>query len=115
MSLIRNQLAKEARYDVRVAAIGLLLFFALMLALPRSAFWFYFVPLVAFWIRYIVVRDRRDAALLRAELAASGGSSAPGAYRSEAGICISDGTHQVLIARDQSEALLQLPNFVGHK
>jgi hypothetical protein len=84
-----------------------------MLALPRSAFWFYCVPMAAFWIRYILVRDRRDEALLRAELAATGGSSAAGCYRSEAGICISDGTHHVLVAREKPDPLLQLPHIVG--
>lgn len=108
------QLAKEARYDVRVAVIGLVLFFGCMLALPRSAFWFYFVPLAAFWIRYIFVRDRRDA-LLRASLTASGRGSTTRCYRSEAGICITDGTHHVLVARDQPDALLQLPYIVGNK
>jgi hypothetical protein len=111
MSVFQNQLAKEARYDVRVAIVWLVLFFGLMLILPRGAFWYYFVPMVAFWFRYIFVRDRRDEALLRAELAASGWSSAAGCYRSEAGICISDGTHHVLVARDQPDALLQLPHI----
>lgn len=111
MSPIREQLAKEARYDVTVAIVGLVLFFGLMLALPREAFWFYFVPMAAFWIRYLLVRNRRDEALLRAELAASGGSRTPGCYRSEAGIHIADGTHHVLIPRDQPDTLLQLPHI----
>ena len=109
------QLAKEARYDVIVAGVGLVLFFGCMIALPRSWFWFYFVPMAAFWIRYIFVRDARDEALLRADLAASGGSGAPGCYRSQAGICISDGTHQVLIARQKLQPLLQLPHIVRDK
>jgi hypothetical protein len=113
MSPIQEQLAREARYDVRVAAIGLVIFFSCMLTLPRSAFWFYFVPLAAFWFRYLWVRDRRDEALLRADGATGSGSSAAGCYRSEAGICISDGTHHVLIPRDQPDAPLQLRHIVG--
>jgi len=114
MSPIQNQLAKEARYDVIVALTGLVLFFLCMLALPRSWFWFYFVPMVAFWIRYLIVRDRRDEALLRAELAASGRTSAAGCYRSEAGICITDGTQHVLVLRDKGDPLLQLTH-VGRR
>jgi hypothetical protein len=109
---LHPQIEREARYDVYVAVIGLLLFFGCMLALPRSWFWFYFVPMAAFWVRYLFVRDSRDEALLSTDLAASGGSGAAGCYRSEAGICISDGTHQVLIAREQPQALLQLPDVV---
>lgn len=115
MSPFQEQLAKEARYDVIVAAVGLVLFFGCLLILPRSAFWFYFLPMAAFWIRYIVVRDRRDEALLRADVAADGGRSAAGAYRSEAGICISDGTHQVLVARQNVQAPLQLPQIIRSK
>jgi len=115
MTPVQNQLAKEARYDVIVALTGLALFFLCMLALPRSFFWFYFVPMVAFWIRYLIVRDRRDEALLRAELAASGRSSTPGCYRSEAGICITDGTQHVLVLRDNPQATLQLPHIVGNE
>lgn len=110
-----QQLAKEARYDVIVATVGLVLFFGCMLILPRSAFWFYTVPLVAFWIRYIFVRDRRDEALLAAELAASGGAGAAGCYRSEAGICITDGTHHVLVARQDAQPPLQLTHVVRRK
>lgn len=113
MSPIQMQLAKEARYDVRVAAIGLVLFFGCMLLLPRDWFWFYFVPMAAFWVRYIFVRDARDEALLSADVAASGGGSAAGCYRSEAGICITDGTHHVLVARDNPNAALQLTHIVG--
>lgn len=115
MSPFQNQLAKEARYDVRVALIGLALFFGCMLTLPRSFFWFYFVPMAAFWIRYILVRERRDEALLRAELAASGGRSAAGCYASEAGICITDGTHHILVARNDVKSTLQLPNIIRGK
>jgi hypothetical protein len=115
MPTIQDQLEKEAGYDVRVAIVGLILFFGCMLILPRSAFWFYFVPLAAFWIRYILVRERRDEALLRADVAASGRSSTAGCYRSEAGICITDGTHHVLVARDNVQAPLQLPYIVGRK
>jgi hypothetical protein len=115
MTPARNQLAKEARYDVKVAVVGLALFFGCLSILPRSAFWFYFVPLAAFWFRYLWVRNRRDDALLRADLAADGGLGAAGCYRSEAGICITDGTHHVLVARDDAKPPLQLPHIVGRK
>ena len=111
MNSARNQLAQEARYDVRVAVVGIALFFGCMLLLPRSWFWFYFLPMAGFWFRYLWVRNRRDEALLEAEFLRSGGRSAAGCYRSEAGICISDGTHHVLIARDQRDTLLQLPHI----
>lgn len=112
MSVFQKQLSREAGWDVRVAIVWLVIFFGCMIALPRSWFWFYFVPLIAFWLRYLWVRDRRDEDLLRADFAASGGSSPAGCYRSEAGICISDGTHQVLIPRQQRQSLLQLPDVV---
>lgn len=111
MSPIQQQLEREARYDVRVAVIGLVIFFGCMALLPRSAFWFYLVPLAAFWFRYLFVRDRRDEALLSTEFTASGGSSAAGCYRTESGICISDGSHQVLVAREKLQPLLQLTDI----
>ena len=113
MSPFQLQLAKEARWDVRVAAVWLVLFFGCMLVLPRGAFWYYFVPLAAFWVRYLFVRERRDEALLRADFAASGGGCAPGCYATEAGICISDGTHHVLIAGHDPDATIKLPHIIG--
>lgn len=115
MTTAQQQLEKEARYDVRVAVIGVVSFFACMLLLPRSFFWFYFVPMAAFWFRYLWIRNRRDEALLRAEIAASGGAGAAGAYRCEGGICITDGTHHLLVARDQRDALLQLTHVRGRE
>lgn len=111
MTPARNQLAREARYDIVVSGVGIALFFGCLLLLPRSWFWFYFSPMAAFWIRYLIVRNRRDEALLQAEFLAGGGSGAPGCYAGEAGICISDGTHHVLVARDQRNTLLQLPHI----
>lgn len=114
MSAIRDQLEQEARYDVRVALVGLALFFGCMLILPRETFWFYFLPIAAFWFRYLIVRNRRDEALLRADLAACGRLGTAGCYAGQAGICITDGTHHVLVARDQPDALLQLTH-VGRR
>jgi hypothetical protein len=110
-----QQLAKEARYDMIVAGVGIVVFFGCLLLLPRSAFWFYFLPLAAFWLRYLFVRDARDEALLRAEILADRGSGAPRCYRTEGGICITDGTHHLLIARQQTDAPLQLPHIVGRQ
>jgi hypothetical protein len=106
----RRQLLRESGWDVRVGAVGLVLFFACMLALPASWFWFYAVPLAALWVRYTLVRCRRDEALLRADVTADGRTGAPGAYACDGGICISDGTHHVLVLRDQGDALLKLPH-----
>ncbi len=113
-----QQLAKEARYDVKVAIVLAVIFAVCGLLLPRSIFWFWFAPMAVFWFRYLWVRCRRDEqleALLEADVAASGRGSPAGCYRSEAGICISDGTHQVLIARQNPQAPLQLPHVVGHQ
>src|SRR5579872_2764662 len=110
MTRFERQLLKEAGWDVRVSIVGLVVFFGCMILLPSDWFWFYFAPLAGFWFRYLWVRNRRDEALLRADLAASGGGSTAGCYASEAGICISDGTHHVLIPRDQPQPLLQLPD-----
>lgn len=107
-----DQLAKEARYDVRVAVTGIAVLAVLMLVLPKGWFWFYFTPMAAFWFRYLWVRNKRDEKLLQAELLASGGRGAPGCYRSEAGICLTDGTHHLLIARDNVKPSLQLPDIV---
>jgi hypothetical protein len=115
MSPIQAQLDREARWDVNVACVGLVLFFVCCLVLPRWTFWWWFTPMAAFWFRYLIVRDRRDASLLSAEIAASGGGCPAGCYASEAGICLSDGTHQVLIPREQPKAPLQLPHIVGDK
>lgn len=109
------QLKKEARYDVIVALVGGSLFFGCMALLPRSAFWFYFLPMAAFWLRYLFVRNDRDDALLRADIAADSRSGAPRCYRTEGGICITDGTHHVLVARDQPDALLQLTHIRGRQ
>ena len=108
MTRFARQLAIEAGYDVKVGLAGLVLFFGCMALLPRSWFWFYFLPLAAFWIRYLIVRNRRDEALLRADRAACRGLGAAGCYRSEAGICLTDGTHHVLVAREDVETPLQL-------
>lgn len=110
-----QQLRREASFDVRVAAIGLALLFGCMLVLPTAWFWFYFVPLAAFWLRYLWVRNRRDDALLQADLAARGGTGTPCCYRSELGVCISDGSEHVLVLRDQANALLQLPHIRGRE
>jgi hypothetical protein len=115
MTLIEQQLQKEARYDVKVALIGLAMFFVFGLLLPKACFWYWFAPLALFWFRYLWVRNKRDEALLAAELAASGRLGTAGCYASEAGICISDGTHHVLVARDDAKAPLQLPHIVGRK
>jgi hypothetical protein len=112
MSIFQEQLAREGRWDIRVSLVLLVIFFGAMLVLPRWMFWFYWIPIAAFWLRYNFVRQRRDEALLRAEVAASGGRSAPGCYRSEAGICITDGTQHILIARKQPNTTLQLPDIV---
>lgn len=115
MTQFRKQLEREAGFDVRVAAIGLGIFFALMALTPRDWFWFYFVPLAGFWFRYLWVRNRRDEALLRADLAAGGGAGAAGAYACEGGICITDGTHHVLISRQDAKPALNLPDIVRRK
>jgi hypothetical protein len=109
MNVFQRQLEREEGWDVRVAAIGLALFFLFGLIFPRSWFWFWFAPMAAFWFRYLWVRCRRDEALLgaiAADIESSGGAA--GCYRSEAGICITDGTEHVLVLRDQRDALLQL-------
>lgn len=116
-----KQLEREGWWDVRVATCGLALFVACGLLLPRSWFWFYFLPMVAFCIRYVLVRCRRDEALLAAHIAAGGDVEAPGglraagAYRCDGGICITDGTHHVLVGRDQTKPLLQLGNVRGRQ
>lgn len=115
MTPAQNQLAREARYDIVVAVTGIAVFFGCLLLLPRFCFWFYFVPMAAFWIRYLIVRNRRDEALLQAEFLASGGSCTPGCYASEAGICITDGVHHVLILRDKRDALLKLTHIRGRQ
>lgn len=115
MDKFRKQLEREAGFDVRVAAVGLVAFFALMALAPRDWFWFYFVPLAGFWFRYLWVRNRRDEALLRAEVAAGGGCGTAGAYACDGGICISDGTHHILIARQDAKSPLDLPDIVGRK
>lgn len=112
MSPYRQQRLKEAGYDVRVGCACLALLFGFLAVLPRSTFWYWMVPLAAFWIRYNVVRQRRSEWLLRAELLADGGSGTSGCYRSEAGICITDGSEQFLVARQKPDALLQLPKIV---
>lgn len=115
MTPIETQLQKEAGYDVRVALIGLALFFVFGLVLPKAVFWYWFAPMALFWFRYLWVRNKRDDALLAAELAAGGGAGAPGCYASQAGICISDGTHHVLVARQNVQSSLQLPDIVRGK
>jgi hypothetical protein len=112
MSPFQKQLAREAGWDVRVGIVWAVIFIVCGLLLPRWTFWFWFTPIAAFWFRYLWVRCRRDEELLQADVLSSGGSSAPGCYRSEAGICISDGTHQVLIARQDAKPPLQLTHVV---
>lgn len=112
MSPFQRQLAKEANYDVITGAVWLALFFACMLVLPRSWFWFYFLPMIAFWLRYVFVRDLRDEALLRADSLLDAGNGAPRCYRTERGICISDGTHHYGVFRDERDPLLQLTHVV---
>lgn len=115
MNWARNQLEREATYDVRVAVIGLVMFFGCMALLPRAWFWFYFAPMALFWFRYLIVRNRRDAALLQADLAIDSGVCSAGAYACNGGICISDGTHHVLIARQNAKPALNLPDIIRHQ
>lgn len=122
MSPIQRQFDREQRYDTFVYGGLLVIFFGCMALLPRSFFWFYLVPLAAFYVRYTLVRSRRDDALLLALQGSEVGTgvrdgmgSAAGCYRSEAGICISDGTHHILVARNQPDTLLQLRHVVGRE
>ena len=105
----------EGRYDINVAVASLVFLFGGMLILPAWCFWFYWIPIAVFWVRYNIVRQRRDEALLRADLAASGGCSPAGCYATESGICISDGTHHVLIARQDAKPTLNLPDVIRRK
>jgi hypothetical protein len=110
-----QQLAKEAGYDTKVAIVLAVIFVVCGLLLPRSWFWFWFAPMAAFWFRYLWVRCRRDEqleALLETEVAASGGSGSPRCYRTERGICITDGTHHVLIAGHDADPAIKLPHIV---
>jgi hypothetical protein len=112
MSPFKHQLAKEARYDVRVALVWLALFFGCMAVLPRGSFWCYFLPMIAFWLRYLFVRDTRDEALLRADSLLDAGNGSPRCYRTERGICISDGTHHYRVLGNESNSLLKLTHVV---
>jgi hypothetical protein len=112
MSPFQMQLNKEAGYDVKVGVVWLALFFGCMLVLPRWMFWFYLVPMVAFWLRYLFIRDLRSEALLRADGLLDARSSAPRCYRTEGGICISDGTHHCWVLRDEVDPLLKLTHVV---
>lgn len=108
MSIFQKQLAKEARYDMIVATVGLALFFGCGLILPKSWFWYYFTPMVLFWFRYLWVRCRRDEVLERLDAEAT--PPAPGCYPVEGGgVFITDETHQLVIGRAQAEAPAPLP------
>src|SRR4051812_29022775 len=112
MSPFQTQLRVEARYDVIVNLTLLGLLFAGLLFLPRSAFWFYWIPIVAFLLRYTWVRVRRDEALLLADGLRDGGRGTSRCYRTERGICITDGTHHLLVAGHDVDAPLQLPHVI---
>lgn len=103
---------REGRWDFWVAIVILAILFFGLFVLPKWCFWFYLVPLAAFWVRYNIIRQRRDEWLLRADLARDGWSGASGCDRGETGICISDGAEHVLIAGQKPDALLQLPHIV---
>lgn len=115
MSPALEQIHRENRYDVIVAVISVVLFFGLGLCLPRWAFWLWFLPIAAFWIRWNVVRLRRDRRLLQADLATDDWRGPTGCYRSEAGICISDGREQVLVGRQKPHSPVQLIEVRGRK
>lgn len=115
MTHFRKQLEREAGFDVRVAAIGLAVFFALLALAPLDWFWFYFLPLAGFWFRYLWVRNRRDERLLAADAVTDPRFGAPGAYACDGGICISDGTHHVLVSRQDAKPALDLPDVVRRK
>ena len=124
MSAIELQLKTEARYDVIVNCALLALLFGGLALLPRSAFWWYWVPIVAFYLRYTWVRVKRDEALRlaldRAEIGTlvgadglrGAGKRASRCYSTESGICITDGTHHILVARQERNALIQLSDIV---
>jgi hypothetical protein len=115
MSIFQKQLRREAGWDVRVAIVWGIIFFGCGLILPRWTFWWWFTPIAVFWFRYLWVRCRRSEELLRADGLADLRSGTPRCYRSEAGICISDGTHHVLVGRQDAKPLLQLPHIVGRE
>lgn len=115
MSAFQTQLRVEARYDVIVNLTLLALLFGGMIFLPRSAFWFYWLPIVAFYLRYTFVRDRRDEDLLRADSLLDARNGTARCYRTERGICISDGAHHVLVSGHDVDAPLQLPHIAGRQ
>jgi hypothetical protein len=116
MSSIELQLKTEARYDVIVNCTLLALLFVGLLFLPRAAFWWYWVPIVAFYLRYTWVRVKRDEALrLALDGLGNSGSGTARCYSTESGICISQGSQHILVARQNVDAALQLPHVVGNE
>lgn len=77
MSPYREQRLREDRCDQVVSVAVLVAIFGLLLILPRSLFWFWMIPLGVFWVRWNVVRLRRDKRSLAAEFASErwGGAS----------------------------------------
>ena len=67
MSPYRQQRLFEGQCDLVAAVAFLVLFFAFLALLPARSFPWWFVPLTALWVRWHIVRQRRDERYLRAE------------------------------------------------
>ena len=101
MSPYRQQRLIEGHCDIVVAAVMLVVLFAGLAVLPRSMFWFWFVPLGLFWVRWNFVRQRRDDRSLQAEFAADWWFSTPQGDRRERGVGLAHRIQHRLVAGEK--------------
>lgn len=86
-----------ARTDVRISQLTAAIFVPCLLFLPVSVFWYWFIPLAAFYVRmhYLVMKreEALDASMRERGLRATGGD------RGHGSVAITQGSEQARILR----------------
>ena len=84
----------DQKIDFGMSIFYLIVFFTLLIAMPRWAFWYWFTPLALFWVRLNFVMLKRERLLESRERAAGGDGS-------QGRIGIPDRTQEAAVAREQ--------------
>lgn len=87
------------RTDIRISQLSLAILVAGLFLLPRDWFWFWFIPLAAFYVRMHYLVMKREEALAEAILLRKSGLAAAGGNRGECRIAVTQRTEDIRIVR----------------
>lgn len=88
-----------ARTDVRISQLSLAILFGGLFLLPRDWFWFWFIPLAAFYVRMHWLVMKREEALADAISLRKSGLAAAGRDRGERRIPMTQCAENIRIVR----------------